>query len=151
MKKIVIAISLSILPVFSVGAGQLAYAQDHSHGHGHHASEAGIGGLGLNHGQQWEMDEHTRTMLVKMEATFFAADHSSQTGLNAAGAKLQAKMDDLITGCTMAGESHDQLHVFLSEYIPAVDRLAQAKDYAAAKGAAIELKGHFGTYKKYFR
>lgn len=147
MKKIVIAISLSIIPVFSIGAGQLAYAQEHSH----HASEVGISGLGLNHGQQWEMDEHTRTMLVKMEATFFAADHSSQAGLNAAGAKLKVQLDDLITGCTMAGEAHDQLHVFMSEYIPVIDLLAQAGDYAAARDAAIELKGHFGTYKKYFR
>ncbi len=147
MKKIVIAISLSIIPVFSVGAGQLAYAQEHSH----HASEAGISGLGLNHGQQWEMDEHTRTMLVKMEATFFAADHSSQVGLNAAGAELKVQLDELIAGCTMAGEAHDQLHVFMSEYIPVINLLAQAGDHAIARDAAIELKGHFGTYKKYFR
>ncbi len=151
MKRIIIAVSLSIMPVLLTGAGQLAYAQDHSHGHGHHASEVGISGLGLNHGQQWEMDEHTRAMLVKMEATFFAADHSSQAGLNAAGADLKVHLDALIAGCTMAGEAHDQLHVFMSEYIPVIDLLAQAGDYAAARGAAIDLKGHFGTYKKYFR
>jgi len=149
MKRIIVAVSLSIIPVLSAGAGQLAYAQDHSHGH--HDREAGISGLGLNHGQQWEMDEHTRTMLVKMEATFFAADHSSQAGLNAAGAELKAHLDDLIAGCTMAGEAHDQLHVFMTEYIPAIDLLAQAGDYAAARDAAIKLKGYFGTYKKYFR
>ncbi len=147
MKRIIIAVSLSITAVLSVGAGQLAYAQDHSH----HTSEAGISGLGLNHGQQWEMDEHTRTMLVKMEATFFAADHSSQTGLNAAGAELTAHLDALIAGCTMAGEAHDQLHVFMSEYVPAINLLAQAGDYASARDAAIKLKGHFGLYKKYFR
>lgn len=149
MKRIIIIVSLSIIPVFSVGAGQLAYAQDHSHGH--HASEVGISGLGLNHGQQWEMDEHTRNMLLKMEATFFAADHSTQVGLNAAGAELKVHLDALIAGCTMDGEAHDQLHVFMTEYIPTIDRLAQAGDYAAARDAAIRLKGHFGTYKKYFR
>jgi len=149
MKRIIIAISLSMIPVLSISAGQWAYAQDHSHGH--HASEAGISGLGLNHGQQWEMDEHTRTMLLKMEASFFAADHSSQAGLNAAGAELKVHLDDLIAGCTMAGEAHDQLHVFMAEYVPAIELLAQAGDYAAARNAAIELKGHFGTYKKYFR
>ena len=149
MKRIIIAVSLSIIPVLSAGAGQLAYAQDHSHRH--HASKAGISGLGLNHGQQWEMDEHTRTMLVKMEATFFAADHSNQAGLNAAGTELKVQLGQLIAGCTMAGEAHDQLHVFMSEYVPVIDLLAQAGDYAAARDAAIELKGHFGTYKKYFR
>ena len=150
MKRIIIVISLSVMLVLSVGAGQLAYAQDHNHGHGH-PSEVGISGLGLNHGQQWEMDGHTRAMLVKMETTFFAADHSSQAGLNAAGAELKVHLDALITGCTMAGEAHDQLHVFMSEYVPAIDLLAEAGDYDAARDAAIELKGHFETYKKYFR
>lgn len=148
MKRIIIAVSLSIIPVFSVGAGQLAYAQEE---HSHHASEAGISGLVLNHGQQWEMDEHTRSMLVKMETTFFAAGHSTQAGLNAAGAELNVQLDELIAGCTMAGEAHDQLHIFMSEYVPAIDLLAQARSYAAARDAAIELKGHYGTYKKYFR
>lgn len=149
MKRIIIAVSLSIIPALSAATGQLAYAQDHSHGN--HTNAAGISGLSLNHGQPWEMDEHTRTMLVKMEATFFAADHSSQAGLNAAGAELKGHLDDLIAGCTMAGEAHDQLHVFMTEYIPAIELLAQAEDYAAAKDAAIKLKGYFGTYKEFFR
>ena len=51
----------------------------------------------------------------------------------------------------MEGASHDQLHVFMSEYIPAIDHLLQAENYAAARDAAIALKGHFGTYKKYFK
>jgi len=147
MKRIIIAVSLGITAVLSAGINQMAYAQDHSH----HASETGISGLGLNHGQQWQMDEHTRTMLVKMEAAFFAADHSTQAGLNAAGAELKVHLDTLIAGCTMAGEAHDQLHIFMSEYIPAINLLAQAGDYASAREAAIELKRHFGIYKKYFR
>ena len=51
----------------------------------------------------------------------------------------------------MNGAAHDQLHVFMSEYIPGIDLLAQAGDYASARDAAIELKGHFGLYKKHFR
>ena len=60
-------------------------------------------------------------------------------------------MDHLVDGCTMDGEAHSQLHLFLSEYIPTVDRLADAGDYAAAREEAIALKGHFETYKQYFR
>jgi hypothetical protein len=51
----------------------------------------------------------------------------------------------------MDGAAHSQLHLFLSEYIPTIDRLARAEDYAAARKEAIALKGHFSTYKQYFR
>lgn len=153
MKKVIIAAAIAVFPFISVGETGVAYAENQAHEHGHasHTSSAGISGLQLNQGEHWEMDEHTRTMLVKMEKTFFAADHSTQAGLNAVGGELKAQMDELIDGCTMGGAAHDQLHVFLSEYIPTIDRLAQAGDYEAAREAAIELKGHLGTYKKYFR
>jgi hypothetical protein len=150
MKKIVIAASLAVIPLISAG-GSTAYAQNQAHEHGHHASATESSGLSLNHGERWKMDEHTRTMLVKMEKAFFASDHSSQAGLNAAGAELKVQMDQLIAGCTMDGAAHNQLHLFLSEYIPTIDRLAKAEDYAAARKEAIELKGHFSTYKQYFR
>jgi len=150
MKKIVIAASLAVIPLISAG-GSTAYAQNQSHEHGHHASATETSSLSLNHGERWKMDEHTRTMLVEMEKAFFASDHSTQAGLNAAGAGLKVQMDQLIAGCTMDGAAHSQLHLFLSEYIPTIDRLARAEDYAAAKKEAIELKGHFETYKQYFR
>jgi hypothetical protein len=150
MKKIVIAASLAVIPLISAG-GSTAYAQNHGHEHGHHASATETSGLSLNHGERWKMDEHTRTMLVKMEKAFFASDHSTQAGLNAAGAGLKAQMDQLIAGCTMDGAAHSQLHLFLSEYIPTIDRLARAENYTAARKEAIELKGHFSTYKQYFR
>lgn len=151
MKKIVIAASLALIPLISAGTGSIAYAQNQSHSHGQHASVSEGSGLSLNHGERWEMDEHTRTMLVKMEKVFFASDHSTRAGLNTAGAELKAQMDQLIDGCTMDGEAHNQLHLFLSEYIPTVDHLAQAGDYATAREEALVLKGHFETYKQYFR
>jgi hypothetical protein len=151
MKKIVIAASLAVIPLISAGTGSTAYAQNQGHGHGHHASATEISGLSLNHGERWKMDEHTRTMLVEMEKAFFASDHSNQAGLNAAGAELKAQMDQLIAGCTMDGAAHSQLHLFLSEYIPTIDRLARAENYTAARKEAIALKGHFSTYKQYFR
>lgn len=154
MKRFVIAASLAMLPFLSSAAGSSAHAQGQGHehdGHGHHAADTGNSALALNQGQRWEMDEHTRGMLVKMEEAFFAADHASRSELNATGAILKEQMDELIAGCTMHGAAHEQLHLFLSGYIPTVDRLAGADDYAGAREAAIELKDHFSTYKQYFR
>jgi len=122
-----------------------------AHEHGNHGSEAAISGLKLNNGVRWEMDGHTRTMSSKMEKTFFNADHSTQSSLNAMGVQLEAQLDVLIAGCTMDGEAHNQLHMFLNDYIPTVNNLSKAKDLESARGEAIKLKGQLEAYKTHFK
>lgn len=139
---------LSSLFAFAlVGAAQAA---DDAHQHERH-SEVATTELELNDGERWEMDEHTRAMLAKMEQTFFQADHSTLMGLNGAGSQLDAQLKELINGCTMQGESHNQLHIFLTDYMPAVKGLAGAKDYDTARASAIKLKGQLESYKHYFK
>ncbi len=144
----VIIISLSI-SLFTFG---LHAADDaHSHGHSNHGSTVAASGLSLNNGDQWEMDDHTRKMSSKMEETFFGADHSNQASLNALGTQLETQIGELIKGCTMSGEAHDQLHIFLTDYIPTIQNLAKAEDYETARNSAIKLKGNLETYKKHFK
>jgi hypothetical protein len=69
--------------------------------------------------------------------------------LNAAGVQLKAQLDKLIRGCTMTGESHDQLHVFLAGYIPAIKGLANAENYDTARNSAIKTKGNLEVYKRH--
>ncbi len=143
----VILISLSI-SFFAIGL----HAADDAHNHAHSKhSGAAASALTLNNGDRWEMDDHTRDLSSKMQKTFSGADHSTQASLNALGVKLGAQLDDLIKGCTMDGEAHAQLHVFLTDYIPAVKNLTTAKDYDTARSSAIKLKGDLDTYKKHFK
>ncbi|MCW8905923.1 MAG: hypothetical protein OQL28_01635 [Sedimenticola sp.] len=132
-------------------AGNTFAADDHSHGHDSHAAETGLSGLSLNNGQAWEMDEHTRTMSKKMRDTFFAGDHGSLEGLTSMGTELERQMQDLVKGCTMTGQAHDQLHVFLNSHVPTINALAQADNYKAARENAIRLKGQLETYRKHFK
>lgn len=147
-----ILISL-VISLFAFGYSVSSHASDESHSHGHseHAGEATAGGLSLNNGDRWEMDDHTRKMSSKMEKTFFGADHSNQASLNALGGQLETQLGELVNGCTMSGEAHNQLHIFLSDYIPTVKNLANAKDYETARNSAIKLKGNLETYKKHFK
>ncbi|AFI83962.1 hypothetical protein Q7A_1124 [Methylophaga nitratireducenticrescens] len=107
--------------------------------------------LSLNNGDRWEMDDHTRKMASKMEETFLGADHSTLASLNAVGAQLEAQLDVLIEGCTMEGKAHEQLHIFLTDYIPTVHNLAKAEDHETAKNSAIKIKGELEAYKKHFK
>ncbi len=130
----------------------LSYAynsQDHSQ-HSH-TMEKSAHGLILQDGKLWAMDKHTRTLSKKMKQTFVSADHSSQASLNTLGKKLQTQLDELIAGCTMTGEAHDQLHIFLTKHIPTIKALSEANNYDSARASAIKLKGQFENYQKFFK
>ncbi len=129
--------------------------EDHHHqeDHSRHSisdnHEDGLGKLHLNHGNKWEMDEHTRVNLAQMSAYFLNMDITSlsKPELIEAGEYLQNGINELVTGCTMEGEAHDQLHVFLlSGYIPAVADLYETGDIKVAE----RVKHYLEIYADYF-
>jgi len=135
------------------GSSQQLYAAQQEYNHEHSAikEEKVINRFSLNNGKRWEMDKHTRIMSVKMNDTFFNSDHSTQASLNSLGIKLEKQLNELIAGCTMEGEAHNQLHLFLTDYIPTVQNLAQAKNLDMARRSAIKLNSYLKAYKKYFK
>ena len=50
----------------------------------------------------------------------------------------------------MAGNAHDQLHVFLTGYIPAVELLASSNDLESGSDQAIKVKGFLDIYDDFF-
>ncbi len=144
MKKAI----LFTLVLFSSSSFSYPYAE---HNHSHDKVEKSVHGLSLKNGELWAMDNHTRTLSKKMKQTFVSADHSSQANLNTLGKKLQTQLDELIAGCTMTGEAHDQLHIFLTKHIPTIKALSEANNYDSARASAIKLKGQFENYQKFFK
>ena len=91
-----------------------------------HSSSAAVDPLVIssNDGQKWKMDEHTRASFAKMDALFLGIAHAEPESLMQAARQLQDEINELTRGCTMIGPAHDELHVYLRGYIPAVARLA---------------------------
>ena len=124
------------------------HAEDHA-GHDHDDStDSGLEGLSLNDGKKWLMDDHTRSSFATMAASFITKDYATMDadGLKQVGTELRQDIDGLIQGCTMTGDSHNQLHVLLTGYIAAVDSLAasgQIKD-------AMKTKEYLEEYNEYF-
>jgi hypothetical protein len=89
-------------------------------------------------------------MFKKMSDTFSTIDHSDLSALKLSAQELQIHIAELIKGCTMTGEAHEQLHVFLSVYIPAVESLISASDIQAGETAATKISELLQKYTDYF-
>jgi hypothetical protein len=124
-----------------------------SHGEDHD-SHAAAGepsanpGLVLHGAEKWQMDEHTRTLFSRMAERLEGTELEATTSeaLKASGVTLRKDIDDLIAGCTMVGDAHNELHKFLTAYIPAVNELAQSGDPHSAE----RVRELLGVYPEFF-
>ncbi len=116
-----------------------------------HQTPDSIAGMKLNEGKKWMMDEHTRSSFKKMEASFASSDQGTISGLKNIGGELRGQINDLLKGCTMEGPAHDQLHIFMMGYIPAVDSLSSSDELKIGEGQAVKVKEYLDLYDAYFK
>ena len=116
--------------------------------HAEHPTPSANDGLVLNDGKKWQMDDHTRDSFAKMATSFVNVDAAAldAAGLKEAGSALRSDLDGLIQGCTMTGADHDQLHVYLMAYIPAVTALQESGRLEDAK----KVQHYLAIYDDYF-
>ena len=142
-------IKLVALVTFFTASFSLA-ANNLDHKHHTHKAKAAIENLNLNSGHKWLVDNHTKKMAMEMKNSFFSASHANLNSLNKLGKTLFEQKDKLIAGCTMTGDAHGQLHVFLQSHIPAIIALKDADNYQDARNQAIKLKGQFALFEQFF-
>lgn len=97
--------------------------------------------LTLNDGQRWKMDDHTRLMFKAMTERIEAGGE-----IKTVGKGLKAELDKLIQGCTMTGEAHNQLHAFLTAFIPAVQKVVTT----GSAESLLTVTELLHEYPKYF-
>ncbi len=154
MKHVLTVICLLATALFLISCGSEKTEASHEHAeHAEHTDHPHTAateddGLVLNDGKKWQMDEHTRTSFAKMATSFVAADAAAlgADGLKKAGDALKADLEGLIQGCTMTGADHDQLHVYLMGYIPAVTALQESGQVEDAK----KVQHYLAIYGDYF-
>lgn len=119
-------------------------ANDHAHG------DAAGATLTLNDGKKWQADQHTNDAMAGIGKALAEQPASTTEELNTLGRELKTRVDALVQGCTMTGPEHQQLHVFLEEFIPAVQHLAAETDHAKARQAHQQVSHLAEEYTKYF-
>ena len=110
------------------------------HGNGYNAAHE-TDKLSLDHGAKWKMDSHTRAMFASMSERIQA-----DGDLKEVGAGINEDLHKLIQGCSMTGAAHDQLHLFLAPYIPAVTELS----HKGTESAFQKVKHMLYDYQNYF-
>ena len=155
MKSVLTVICLLVVALCLVSCGDKNAETNNEHAenaepaaHAEHTNATADDGLVLNDGKRWMMDDHTRASFASMAESFVNADAAAlgNDGLKQAGGNLQKGINSLIQGCTMNGPGHDQLHVFLMAYIPAVKTLQESGQVEDAK----RVQHYLTIYGNYF-
>lgn len=120
-------------------------ANDHAHG------ESAGAVLKLNDGKRWQADQATNDAMAGIRKALADQPATTTEELNALGKELKIRVDAMVQGCTMTGPEHEQLHVFLNDFIPAVQHLAAETDHAKAKEAHQHVSHLAEEYDKHFQ
>jgi PBP1b-binding outer membrane lipoprotein LpoB len=107
--------------------------------------------ISLNNGEKWVVDtnmmQHIRAMEFLIENFEQSQDLNNYESL---ANDLQKGVQLLTSNCTMKGQAHDELHLWLVPYIDLVDSLSEANDMNAAQKQFSELKKSFKLFNTYF-
>lgn len=118
--------------------------------HEHSISE--MKALSLNNGEKWKSDESTNTHaqnLIDISNKFESQDKSLTSFHNYAN-DVEKEMAHLIKGCTMKGQDHDALHLWLEPILVDVKELKNSEEEAEAKNIAQNLSQNIVKFTEFF-
>ena len=106
----------------------------------------------LNGAEKWEMDAHTRSSIKKINMLFIEPSRlKSIQDYNQIGNEFQRLLDKLTIGCTMEGEAHEQLHIFIGQVFHPLQNLKVDSVEVEAKKNYTSLKNSLIEYGKFFK
>ena len=147
VKKIAIAVVVVAVTL----TGFLVVHHMHGDGHSHEGGEHLSTSLSLNNGAKWMADDHTRQSMGRIGELLSSKDSLEKLAdYQALANGIDAQMRGLISGCTMQGPAHDQLHVFLSMFIPGMEKLKNPEGIEEAKKIRAELVELVSVYHQHF-
>ena len=114
-------------------------------------SDAQEGRLVLNGSEKWEADKHTNESVAKMHEMVEQVKMQKEKDYDGLAAKLKLEVQNLVKGCTMKGDSHDQLHIWLNDYMKRIVKLSDKTDEQGREIALNNLAESLHNYSEYFK
>lgn len=106
--------------------------------------------LHLNDGQKWKVDKDMMSYIAYMKSDINNFEGSSAEDFQTLSTDLLINIDLLTANCTMKGEAHDQLHLWLVPYIEQVNKFVVLESLEDSKIAIVELKETFKVFDQFF-
>lgn len=107
--------------------------------------------LALDNGQRWMVNEEMKPHVEQGQKVLMEYINSSGDDYKALAMKIQEANKNLISSCTMKGESHDELHKWLYPHLELVKSLEQTEDKDQAEKTIHELERSYEVYHNYFQ
>lgn len=116
-----------------------------NHDHDHDAST-----LELNNGEKWKVVDGMLPPIQTMNNDIASFDGSTVEEYQSFGDALMDSVDELTSSCSMTGEAHDALHVWLVPYIGLVNDMIDVDSPENGSNVLKELKESMKSYNTYF-
>lgn len=104
----------------------------------------------LDNGNRWKVNPEMIPHLQASEQALKSYQKNNGSDYNQLAAEMKEHNDQLISSCTMKGESHEQLHHWLHPHLKLVKALGEAEDEKSAEGIIKKLEASFEEYHNYF-
>jgi hypothetical protein len=107
-------------------------------------------GLYLNNDQKWKVPEDMMWEIQSQKDKVFEYQMAADTTYIQLGQELDSLCKELVTICTMEGESHNVLHEWLLPHWELIDEINAAANAQDAQSYLDELGTSFETFDIYF-
>lgn len=110
-----------------------------------------LSGIELIDGNKWLVNEAMKPHINQAERLLH--DYMQDGGVDhrQLAISMKAHNMDLINSCTMTGQSHDQLHLWLHPHLNLLEQLALADTDGLANDIIEEIQSSFSIYHRYFQ
>ncbi|MBL4669126.1 MAG: heme-binding domain-containing protein [Flavobacteriales bacterium] len=103
--------------------------------------------LQLNNGEKWITNTETNVGIKN----FIAIINNQNLDFSNKGENLNTEMKRIFAECTMQGEAHNQLHLYLLPMVKMFRELKESETYSGAILKQTEIKQHLASYETYFK
>lgn len=104
----------------------------------------------LNNDSKWEANIETTEGVKKMQEVLKVHPTNALEEYHDLVAKLNVHKNYIIKECTMEGDSHDYLHVWLLPLLAKLDALSEAKTIKEASKIKQSIEENINAYYTYF-
>ena len=105
----------------------------------------------LNNGDKWLANIETNEAVLKMQNSLKTLSTNTLTEYYELAEILNIDKNYVIKKCTMKGDSHDNLHIWLLPLIAKIDALSKVKTIDEAAKIKLSIEENINAYNTYFQ